>query len=305
MVNTETVGWDESILKKDVNEPDSEVDEKTAAKCRNCDTKVTGKLKCSICKKAVYCHRECQKDDWQYHKRICKKPEAPKKKKTEEKTAPKPKPITKTPEVVRVTDDEDLKGGAKGYNDQGLPYFHRTLDEKEKQLIGDIAPKKIVPTKTEKVTTEPKKHEGSAWNASGTFEERDFSKWAATKIECLMELVSVSDPEGKATIKVTKANNVKGVASVCVVRGTKRYLFDFSFELVWSVEFSDGMKHTGKLKCHDMSNDDDHEMECQNTSKPSSQVLNQLKPLVHTSNSVLQKEVLRQIEAFKEEFRKL
>ncbi|KAJ6243274.1 hypothetical protein M0813_22415 [Anaeramoeba flamelloides] len=41
------------------------------SKCSFCQKKV-GMLKCSRCKRAFYCSRDCQKNDWSKHKKVCK-----------------------------------------------------------------------------------------------------------------------------------------------------------------------------------------------------------------------------------------
>ena len=45
------------------------------AKCANCGKEGAKMNACSVCKKVGYCSRDCQKQDWQFHKRVCKKPE--------------------------------------------------------------------------------------------------------------------------------------------------------------------------------------------------------------------------------------
>merc|ERR1719210_2540080 len=52
-------------------------DSAEAANCGNCNSPVTKRLLCSVCKKAVYCSAQCQKEDWKYHSRICKKAPPP------------------------------------------------------------------------------------------------------------------------------------------------------------------------------------------------------------------------------------
>jgi hypothetical protein len=133
------------------------------ANCRNC-SKPGAKLKCSVCKKAVYCARKSQASDWKFHKRICKKPAPPKKAEPPRPAAPKTtssssssSSSTKKPtssssssttgssgSSVVVTDEPELPGEVRGYKN-GLPYFHRELSKEEKSLIGDIAPQKIEP----------------------------------------------------------------------------------------------------------------------------------------------------------------
>merc|ERR1719421_1924496 len=48
------------------------------AHCYNCQQDILKPLRCGVCKVATYCSQKCQKDDWSYHKRICKKPAPPK-----------------------------------------------------------------------------------------------------------------------------------------------------------------------------------------------------------------------------------
>lgn len=40
--------------------------------CRACDTPGPSLL-CSRCKSIMYCNKDCQKNDWSDHKRICRK----------------------------------------------------------------------------------------------------------------------------------------------------------------------------------------------------------------------------------------
>merc|ERR1712129_256844 len=42
--------------------------------CKNCSAVCEAVKRCSVCKEATYCSAACQKDDWQFHRRICKKP---------------------------------------------------------------------------------------------------------------------------------------------------------------------------------------------------------------------------------------
>ncbi|RHX97063.1 hypothetical protein DYB36_010315, partial [Aphanomyces astaci] len=68
-------------------------------------------------------------------------------------------------------------------------------------------------------------------------------------------------------IRGGNVKDVKGDASVCVVRGKKRFLFDFEFNIEWTVVGKDG--YNGKLLCHDISNDGDYEIAVQYKKKPS------------------------------------
>jgi hypothetical protein len=185
-----SIGWDASLTNKykevDINDysrfdkiKDSDTEEEEEKKeqatktendsCRNCG-KAGAKLKCSVCKKAVYCVRSCQASDWQFHKRTCKKPEPPKNDPVPPKKTPTSSKLsTTTPSSTSTTgstsansttgssstkkpttssnNKEIIKGEEnaeemRGYKN-GLPYFHRELTEEDQKLIGDIAPKKV------------------------------------------------------------------------------------------------------------------------------------------------------------------
>ena len=75
--------------------------------------------------------------------------------------------------MIDEDDAEDmaaLKEVSKGYR-----YFSRTASEKEKELIGDIAPKKVVAASLPKATSSAKS--ASVWNSGGTWEEKDKAAW--------------------------------------------------------------------------------------------------------------------------------
>merc|ERR1719162_679389 len=57
--------------------------------CHNCMKDIAKPLRCGICKKVSYCSQQCQKSDWSFHKRNCKKPEEPKPKASTEEVQAK------------------------------------------------------------------------------------------------------------------------------------------------------------------------------------------------------------------------
>ncbi|TYZ61866.1 hypothetical protein PybrP1_000799, partial [[Pythium] brassicae (nom. inval.)] len=253
-----------------------------AETCRNCH-KPGAKLKCSVCKKAVYCARACQASDWTFHKRICKKPAAAPKAPTAASSSSsaaaaatktssnssattkasgastatpavkKTKPASSSTEVV--ADEPELAADMRGYKN-GLPYFHRELSPDEKQLIGDIAPQKIDAPPAPAAAA--KASEGSAWNHAGTFEERMFTKWAEAKWAELFTDATFTAGRFAATFKAPE--KLTGDASICVVRGKKRFLFDFNFTLPFEVALDGGKVYKGSYAMHEISNDEDYEV---------------------------------------------
>ncbi|KAF1335294.1 Hsp90-like protein, partial [Globisporangium splendens] len=321
---------------KSIGETDSDDESKTKGSaatvapastndtCRNCH-KPGAKLKCSVCKKAVYCARSCQASDWTFHKRICKKPEPSKKdpprrpppssaassnsssNTTSSSSAPKfekpsssaaKKSASSSGSTEVVLDEPDLPSDMRGYKN-GLPYFHRELSHDEKKLIGDIAPQKIEAAPA--TVAAPTAHEGSAWNAAGTFEERTFTKWAEQKWSDLFTGAAYSEEKFTATFSAPE--KVTGDASICVVRGKKRFLYDFNLTLPFEVSIDGGTIYKGKYTMNEISNDEDYEISGRLTKKPSSAAdATALQKFIGTANSGLQREVLRIIGQFTQEF---
>ena len=73
----------------------------------------------------------------------------------------------------------------------------------------------------------------AAWNAAGTFEERDVSEWARDWLSGL--LVSVEyDEDRELVLEQCTAATMQGSATIFSARGKTKCLFDLRFELEWS-----------------------------------------------------------------------
>ncbi|KAJ8524980.1 hypothetical protein ON010_g16135 [Phytophthora cinnamomi] len=198
----------------------------------------------------------------------------------------------------------------RGYKN-GLPYFHRELSKEEKNLIGDIAPQKI---ETKPAEAPSSQHDGSAWNTAGTFEERVVTKWAEDKWKEVFTGATYSEGNLQATLK--EPEKITGDASICVVRGKKRYLFDFNFTLPFEVSISGGSTCKGSYEMNDISNDEDYEVRLLHvsaayrvaflfrlTKKPSSaSEQSAVQAFVAKNGSGLQKELARLIGVFASDF---
>ena len=101
-------------------------------------------------------------------------------------------------------------------------------------------------------------HGGSVWNSAGTFEERVVTKWAENKWTEIFAGVTYVEGSMQATVKAPE--NLTGDASICVVRGKKRYLFDFNFKLPFEVLVSGSGTCMGSYTMNDISNDEDYEV---------------------------------------------
>lgn len=161
----------------------------------------------------------------------------------------KPKPAKKPAaesKVVETASNEFTKSDhVKGYkivNGKKTSYFHNELDEKTKQLIGDIAPKRLDAAPAPQ--QEEKKEAGtSAWNKAGTWEEKDVTAWAKPSLEkALMMSAFVlpdSSPAPGASVLVTSVKKCDGHASCATVRGKKRYIYEFILQVKWEFLHAD------------------------------------------------------------------
>lgn len=179
-------------------------------------------------------------------------------------------------DVVRVDDEDDLKGVIRGYKKRAdgstTSYFTREVDPETKAILdAQKAPKRLDPQASgaaAAASTPPDARKGSAWNAAGTWEEKDLSTWAQQRLKPrLAELkasvpasteemearitaatsdaasASDSDVSAMATalqdacspliISVKEVKKCEGSASVQSSRGKTKHLFDLTFEIEW------------------------------------------------------------------------
>jgi hypothetical protein len=216
--------------------------------CYNCHKEVRTPLRCSVCKKATYCSQQCQKDDWRYHKRSCKKPEAPRakspKRETPAKEPARPKTTTVSSKAeVEVEDNEDITWYR---HREWKPTTEPKKEFKPTQIEAEVAASAPVPT------------EGSVWNAAGTFEDKDVTATAQTMLrEILSDALPSVDVAG-GILGIDEVKSVEGDASKPVIRGTRRHLFDLSFTLSFSFKWMDmggQQKVGGSIAVNDFTND--------------------------------------------------
>ena len=156
---------------------------------------------------------------------------------------------------------EELGGVVRGYkktaDGRTTTFFNNELTEEAKALIGDIAPKRIENASAVQIQNVKG---ASAWNAGSTFEERVMTPWAKDRLKSIfnaMEVRQANGPEEETVISITKMEAIEGDASIAVMRGKKRHLFDLSFKLNCSGKFGDEKedKAEGVLTFSDVSSD--------------------------------------------------
>jgi len=190
-------------------------------------------------------------------------------------TAPPPKmaaPSKKTSSETVVVKGDKEGGNMKGYktmaNGKKTSFFHTEISEEAKAMLAQQGgPKQLTAAEAKRAAeAEVAKAAagGSTWNSAKTFEERDMNVWAKRRVHELLESISLS-VEGKAeSISVKKLTDYEGDASMPIIRGTKRHIFDLSFTAEWVAKMADGKKLKGEMHLPDVASDgtdDEFEME--------------------------------------------
>lgn len=229
--------------------------------------------------------------------------------------AAKPAPApSKTAIAKQEVDDEDEEaaalGNVRGYkklaDGRVTTFFNNELSEEAKRLIGDIAPKKVEdPNKVQIKSVEG----GSAWNQGNTFEEKDMTAWAKAKLEALLADVSApaSHDNSGDVVTASQLSDLAGDASIAVVRGAKRYIFDFSFSLKCALQPPLGGEAPveGELKFLDVSSDSgdaDYDVEAAVPSRYSSARGKALHAALSSGNSPFRRAIAAKLAAFVAEY---
>ena len=203
-----------------------------------------------------------------------------------------------------VSKSDVVRGYKKTKDGRTTTFFHRDIDDEAKKLIGNIAPKKIDPVKL-KSENDPTKGDGSAWNKGGTYEEKNISEWAKNRLRDLLLSLSI-EYNNDITIEVCGMRKLDGEAQVFVMRGTKRFMFEFNVVLEWKV--SDGkdpnFDFAGTLEYPDLSTDacGDYEVNAKVIKAPTNSISDALRAAVLKKEGAFQTEVRRVVGQFEEEF---
>ena len=154
-----------------------------------------------------------------------------------------------------------MRGYKKTSDGRITSYFTRELSQDEKIQIGDTAPKRLSVTTTSSSSMDgvtnastslpsmqqlsdvssssPTTNSGntaaaSAWNQAGTWEEKNTTDWCQSQLR--QRLLEAESSTQLLNAKISKVEDINGDASVVVVSGKKRYIFDFHVKLKYQIK---------------------------------------------------------------------
>ena len=145
-------------------------------------------------------------------------------------------------EKVTVSGEEglDMKGYKIRADGSKTSYFDRQIDEKTKALLDEQKkPKRLsaggaeaAPASAEEARQQGAA--GSAWNAGGTWEEKEMGDWCKAELTKVLETARGSAEQ--VQISITKVKSVEGTASVVASRGQVRHIYEYALELEWKAK---------------------------------------------------------------------
>lgn len=161
---------------------------------------------------------------------------------TTTKSSTKPMKSSSTEKSVKETDpslftkSDHVRGYKIRSDGKKTSYFDREISDDAKNLIGDIAPKKLSES-TNDFAPKPVAEGKSAWNTAGTWEERDVTPWAKETLSAALVTAEYILPSGSpspgAHATISKVSKLEGNASFASVRGKKKYIYEFALTLKW------------------------------------------------------------------------
>jgi len=139
-----------------------------------------------------------------------------------------------------------LRGYKKTADGRTTSYFTREQSKEEKQLAAvQNAPKKLESTPSSGngqslLTPENSGTRGntSAWNQAGTWEEKDTTEWCRERLKTRLTETK-ADTSGTLVGTVKNVDTLTGDASVAMVSGKKRYIFDFHGKIDFEIQDRD------------------------------------------------------------------
>lgn len=154
--------------------------------------------------------------------------------------------------------------GDEEETEKKLPYFHRTLNAHDASLVGKNQPIAISEAEAKSIDTQSdeKLTTASAWNAAGSWEDRDATGKCSAKLKEILEgaLEELSEPlSGVGNTALVSCEIADGgTANVTHSRGKVRYMYEFTLDFKYECEV-DGTSFKGTLKAIDMTNDQDED----------------------------------------------
>ena len=178
--------------------------------------------------------------------------------------APPAKVIINTDDIIKDSSEESgelMRGYKKTKEGRTTSYFTRELDDKAKALLGDTAPKRLDGQDAARPVERKTSSTSSAWNSAGTYEERDRTQFCT---DLLTRTIGASVgskgtvvlDEEEYTVEVTGVKKVEGEGSMVSVRGSLRFLWDYSFVVHYKILLKTNSKSIkGSLSYQDFTQD--------------------------------------------------
>jgi len=173
----------------------------------------------------------------------------------------------------------------KSKADSTYYYFKSTPAHIAKNYVPQkIDPNATMPKQTPRMPVE--NTQGSTWNRMGTWEEKDYSKWAQDRLKAL--LVEIECPKfSTGELKVTEVVKAEGDATILFLRGKKRVGFEMDLKAKWKGKISE-KEVSGHICIPSLDSDDwPDDIEISVTIEKSDEAHREARRYMNTSKSVV------------------
>ena len=160
---------------------------------------------------------------------------------------------TSTVQIEPDAEGETIMRGYKIVDGKKTTFFNHQLDDKTKELIGDIAPKRIDATDVQETTSSNGR---SAWNSAGTFESVGYTPWAKETLTKILTEINMAIDGGSITIKEVK--EITGDAEIISRGGKRKHVYDMTIKLVYMISLAE-VSFEGEIKIEDITADREYE----------------------------------------------
>jgi len=157
------------------------------------------------------------------------------------------------------SEEASSQGGPGGELLPKLPYFHRTLSQEDQELLrANAGPKPIaaVDIASAEVVSSTSGKQPSAWNAAGSWEERDCTQKCKALFLSIIQAEEAFASLVPLGLVVRSASVDSGHANITHTRGKVGFLYEFALSMRFELSLpGSSTLYQGTIKIEDLGND--------------------------------------------------
>jgi len=145
----------------------------------------------------------------------------------------------------------EMRGYKKTADGKTTSYFHTDISDEAKKLLAEAGmgkPQKLDAAAADADAKASAGVTGSAWNAAGTFEERNYTKYFHGELRSAFPSDTVVSLPNDLPDVFLNLDTITGDASITSARGKVKYIHDSTLDIKWEFTTADGKTAKGTIK---------------------------------------------------------